>query len=101
MAMPSAALRSTMRALSAAIRAQRAVEPVGPAVIGTDQEFGVAVLGAADARAAMPADIREAAQRVVLAARDDHRLARELEEEIIAPPRRLADMAGAQPMARE
>jgi hypothetical protein len=80
-------------------RTQRAVEPVGPGVVGTDQEFGMAGLRAADARAAVTADIGEAAQHAILAAHDDHRFVGQLEEEIIARLRRLAGMAGAEPMA--
>jgi hypothetical protein len=51
--------------LAARVEHQRAVELVGPAVIGADQAVGVARLGLADARAAVAADIVKGADLAV------------------------------------
>ena len=51
--------------LAARVDHQRAIELVGPAVVGADQAMGVARLGPADLRTAMAADIVKGADLAV------------------------------------
>ena len=85
--------------LAARVEHQRAVELVGPAVIGADQAVGVALLGLADARAAMAADIVEGADLAVAVAHHDDRFGAHLVGEEVARPGHLEGVAGEQPMA--
>src|SRR5271169_6337333 len=82
-------------------RAQRTVEIIGPGVIGTHQHARPALALQANARAAMPADVGESAQSLVLPADDDDRLFGHLVEEIVAGVRREALVSRAQPVAEE
>ena len=85
--------------LARRVEHQRTVELVGPAVVGADQAVGVALLGLADARAAMAADIVEGADRAGAVAQHDDRFAAHLVGEEVARPRHLEGVADENPVA--
>src|SRR6185503_12230781 len=80
--------------LAARVEHQRAVEFVGPAVIGADQAMGAAGLGLADLRAAVATDIVKRANLARAVAYHDDRFGADPVGEEIARPRDLEGIAG-------
>ncbi|ENN89027.1 hypothetical protein RHSP_02217 [Rhizobium freirei PRF 81] len=78
---------------------QRAVELVGPLVVGADELGRGAAFGRADARTAMATAVVEGADNLVAAANDDDRIFADLHREIVAGARYFAVMADEQPVA--
>ena len=78
---------------------EAAVEMVGPGVVGADEVAGVALRLGADLGAAVAADVEQGVQRTACVAGDDHLLRIHAHHEIVAGGGRLADMAGAEPVA--
>src|SRR5262249_55315688 len=72
---------------------QRAVELVGPLVIGADELGRGAALGRADARAAVATAIVEGADDLIATADDNHGIIADLDSKIIARTRHFAIMA--------
>src|ERR1044072_4982685 len=79
--------------------AQRSLEIVGPGVVRAHERAGVALLLAADARAAVPAGVVEGADLAVLAARKDHRVMADRPRDPVAGSRDQAAVARVEPLA--
>ena len=82
-----------------ASKQEPAVELVGPLVIGADQLRRRALVGIADAAAAMPAGIVEGVDLALLVADQHDRVVADLDGDVAAGLRQLAIMADEQPVA--
>jgi hypothetical protein len=85
--------------LTAGVEHQRAVEFVGPAMVRAHQAMAVALLGLADARAAMAADIVESADVPRAVAHDDDRFGPHLVGDEVTGLGHLEGITGENPMA--
>ena len=85
--------------LAPRVEHQRAVELVGPAVIGADQAVGMAGLGVADPGTAVAADIVEGADFAGAVAHDDDGFGPDLIGEVVAGLGDLEGVPGEHPMA--
>ena len=82
-------------------RAQRAVEPVGPAVVLADEPRLVALRRIADARAAVPAHVEQGVHAPLPVPDQDDGFARDLEQEVVALVRDPADVPDVLPGLQE
>ena len=80
---------------------ERAVEVVGPAVVGAGERAGVAALGRAEHRAAVPAAVDEDRDLALAAADHDDRLGADPAGDVVARARDLAGVADEDPPAVE
>src|SRR5687767_3957455 len=81
--------------------AQRAVEPVRPAVIAAREARCVTCCLVADPRAAMPAHVQQGIDMALRIAHDDHGLPRDLEQKEIPGRGYLAVVTDAKPRSQE
>ena len=82
-------------------RLQIAVGVVGPAVVGTDERAGVAVVSAAEAVAAMAADVQESVDLALPVASDQHGVLAHVGGEEVAGVGELGLVAEEEPAACE
>ena len=80
---------------------QRAVEPVGPRMVGAGQAGHASVRFGADHRAPVPAHVVEGIDGRLVAADDDDRFTADLEKKVVALAPYLIDVSGDDPLAHD